>query len=115
MFIDIEKVQVYVKPGATDLRKAVNGLSVLITEEMELNVLSGSLFMFCNRDRKLLKAIYWDGTGFWLLQKRLEEHKFPWPKSAEAVKEISGEQLRMLLKGINFWEAHARLDYQSVV
>ena len=98
MFIDIQKVQIYVKPGSTDLRKAVNGLSVLIAEEMALNALSGSLFLFCNHDRKLLKAIYWDGTGFWLLQKRLEKHKFPWPRTAETAREITGEQLQMRLR-----------------
>lgn len=115
MFIDLNTVRVYVKPGVTDMRKAVNGLSLIVSESMELDVLSGSLFLFCNRDRKLIKAIYWDGTGFWMFLKRLEKHRVPWPKSREAAREITEEQLKMLLAGINFWDAHKRLPYDHVV
>jgi transposase len=115
MLIDLQKVNIYVKPGITDMRKAVNGLSLIVSESMDLDVLSGSLFLFCNRDRRLLKGIYWDGTGFWLVQKRLEKHKFPWPKSEESARQITGDQVKMLLSGINFWEAHERLSYDQVV
>ena len=41
---------------------------------------SGNVYLFCNRERKLLKAVYWDKTGFWLSQKRLEKDKYPWPQ-----------------------------------
>lgn len=116
MFIDLSRVSLFVKPGPTDMRKGAHGLSVLVSEAMELDVLSGSLFMFCSRNRKLLKAIYWDGTGFWMLQKKLEgTYRFPWPKQGEGSFEMNEQQLRMLLSGINFWEAHQRLEYSSVV
>lgn len=115
MFIDFETVKIFVKPGVSDLRKATNGLCIIIEEEMELSALSGSLFLFCNRDRRLLKAVYWDGTGFWLMQKRLEVHQFPWPKTPEAAREIDLPQLKMLLSGIDFWRAHENLSYESVI
>jgi hypothetical protein len=67
--VDLSRVKIYIRPGYTDLRKAVNGLTVIIREEMELNPLSGSVFLFCSRDRKLIKALWWDLTGFWLSQK----------------------------------------------
>lgn len=70
---DLEHTKIFIKPGATDLRKAVNGLSILIQEEMYEQPLSGSLFMFCNKSRKLIKVIWWDKTGFWLCQKKLEK------------------------------------------
>ena len=75
MILDLSKVKIYIRPGFTDLRKAVNGLTGIIEGEMKCKVFSGDVFVFCNRDRKLLKAVYWDKTGFWLCQKRLEEEK----------------------------------------
>ena len=115
MFVDLENVSIFVRSGATDMRKAINGLSILVSESMEMNALSGSVFVFCSRNRKVLKALYWDGTGFWMMVKRLEVHRFPWPKDSTEAKEISRDQLYMLLSGIDFWKAHERLSYQSVV
>jgi transposase len=57
MTVDVSRVKIYIRPGYTDLRKGVNGLTAIIQEEMELNPLSGSVFLFCNRSRKLLKAV----------------------------------------------------------
>ena len=114
MTIDVSKVKIYIRPGYTDLRKAVNGLSVLIQENMKNDPFSGSVYLFCNRERKLIKVIWWDKTGFWLCQKRLEKAKFPWPEHTEAVEELTGEQLEMLLSGINFWKAHKPVYYEKV-
>jgi transposase len=114
MTVDLSSVKIYIRPGHTDLRKAVNGLTGIIQEEMELDPLSGSVFLFCNRSRKLLKAVWWDLTGFWLSQKRLEKERFPWPEHKEAVVEINAEEVKMLLSGIDFFKAHKPLFYQKV-
>jgi transposase len=114
MTIDIRTARIFIRPGHTDLRKAANGLSVLIEEQMQGEPFSGHVYLFCSRDRKLLKAVYWDRTGFWLCQKRLEKDRYPWPATKEAVQELSGEELMMLLKGINFFKAHKSLYYQKV-
>jgi transposase len=95
------------------MRKAANGLTVLVQDAMRLDPFSGSVYVFCGRSRKLLKAVWWDKTGFWLSQKRLEKEKFPWPEHAEAVEELSREQLEMLLTGINFWKAHKPVQYEK--
>lgn len=113
MIVDLEKVRIFVRPGKTDLRKAANGLSIITESVMIQKPLSGNLFLFCNADRRLLKALYWDRTGFCLWQKRLERDKFPWPNSVAAAREITREQLRMLLDGIDFWNAHQILHYDS--
>jgi transposase len=76
---------------------------------------SGSVYVFCNRDRTLLKAVYWDKTGFWLSQKRLEKEKYPWPDTIESARELSGEELKMLLAGIDFFKAHTTLYYKTVI
>jgi transposase len=114
MVIDLGKADIYVKPGATDLRKQINGLSVLVERDLKLDTFSGALYLFCNRRRHLLKILYWDRTGFCLWMKRLEKARFPWPKNRLEVEKIDLEKLRLLLAGINFWEAHEELKYSSV-
>jgi len=114
MILDFSKTKIFIRPGYTDLRKAVNGLAVMIEEQMEGEPFSGSVYIFCNKERKLIKAIWWDKTGFWLSQKRLEKEKYPWPETAEAVRELSVDELTMLLAGIDFFKAHKPLYYKSV-
>ena len=73
MILDFSRYRFFVRPGVTDLRKAINGLTVLVQNEMKNDPFSKSLFLFCNRQRKLLKIVYWDVNGFCLWQKRLEK------------------------------------------
>ena len=114
MIIDFDKVEIYVKAGSTDMRKQINGLSIQVQEIMEKDPFSGSLFMFCNKQRRILKMIYWDRNGFWLFLKRLEKDKFPWPQTGKEAQEITREQFEMLLDGIDFWKAHKSLKYTKV-
>jgi transposase len=114
MTIDISKGRIFIRPGYTDLRKAVNGLAVMVEQQMTGEPFSGNIYLFCNRERKLLKAIWWDRNGFWLSQKRLEKDKFPWPETEEEVRELNSEQLSMLLAGIDFFKAHKPLYYKKV-
>ena len=114
MTVDLSKARIFLRPGHTDLRKAVNGLTGIIEQQMEGEPLGGAVFLFCNRGRKLLKAVWWDRNGFWLCQKRLEKDRFPWPDTNEAARELSGEELMMLLNGIDFFKAHKPLYYKKV-
>ena len=114
MIIDLTQVKIFLRPGRTDMRKAINGLTVIVQEGMKHDPLSGSVFLFCNRERKLLKAVYWDKTGFWLSQKRLEKDKFPWPQDEEEARELTVEELKMLLSGVDFFKAHKELFYKRV-
>ncbi len=113
--LEVKDARVFVRPGATDMRKQINGLALIIEQGMESNVFEPSLFLFCNAERRILKALYWDRTGFCLWQKRLEKHRFPWPRTSEQARcEIDGEKLGMLLEGIDFWGAHQELSYTRV-
>jgi transposase len=96
------------------LRKAVNGLAAMVEQQMAGEPFSGNVYLFCNRERRLLKAVWWDRNGFWLSQKRLEKDKYPWPQTGEAAQELSGEELSMLLEGIDFFKAHKALYYKKV-
>jgi transposase len=111
---DPSRTAVFLRPGRTDMRKQANGLSLLAAEQMQLDPLSGNLFLFCNGERRILKALYWERNGFCLWQKRLERDRFPWPESEEAARRISSEELSMLLSGIDFFHAHRELTYRTV-
>ena len=112
---DLSKARIFIRPGHTDLRKASNGLTSMIQEEMEGDPFSGDVYIFCNRERKLLKAVYWDRSGFWLCQKRLEKDRYPWPGTGEQARELSAEELSMLLCGIDFFRAHKELFFKKVI
>jgi transposase len=68
--------RVFLAVGSTDMRKSINGLSMLVEQAMELNPFSGDLFVFCNRRRTIIIILYYDTSGFCLWLKRLEEHRF---------------------------------------
>lgn len=70
MFFFGNPVQVYVATGVTDMRKSINGLSILVAEQLDLDPLTGHLFCFCNRRRDIIKILYWNRNGFCLWQKR---------------------------------------------
>ena len=106
--------RVYVAPGSTDMRKAINGLSILVESRLRLDPFSGHLFVFCNRRRNNLKILYWDRNGFCLWQKRLEKDNFKWPQSEKQALEIDRRQLSWLLEGLDFQQAsaHGALTYR---
>ena len=108
--------RVYLAVGATDMRKQINSLTILVEQHMHLDPLSGSVFVFCNRRRSTVKALYWDRNGFCLWQKRLEKDRFRWPQNREEVMKISPRELRWLLDGLELVQgnAHGRLQYTSV-
>ncbi len=114
MTVDWSGAAIYVVPGSTDMRKAINGLAVMVEEELAADPFSGSLFLFCNRRRSHLKVLFWDKNGFWLAVKRLERDRFPWPQGEREARQISGEQMTMLLAGIDFWRAHQRRAYSRI-
>jgi len=115
MIIDWTKVRIMIKPGKTDFRKQINGLSVIIENELKINPFSNYLFLFCSTNKSRLKILYWDKNGFCLWLKRLEKDRFPWPKNETEAREITYEELKMLLEGINFFTAYKKLTYSSVI
>ena len=114
MFTPTHSAQVYIAPGATDMRKAMNGLSLLVADQMELDPLSGHLFAFCNRKRDIVKILYWDRNGFCLWHKRLEKDRFKWPETREDVLTVQGYELSWLLDGLDLEQqmAHQPLEYE---
>jgi transposase len=108
------RTRVYIALGATDMRKSINGLSLLVEEEFELDLFSGSLFAFCNRKRNIVKVLYWSHNGFAVWMKRLEVDTFCWPESEDEVMEVTQTALSWLLNGLDLTQAHRQLEYCSV-
>lgn len=106
--------RIYLKPGATDMRKSIDTLSVLVEQGMKLNPLDRSCYLFCNKRKDLIKLLYWDDNGFCLWQKKLQVDKYPWPVSEEEVREISNEKLKLLLTGIDFTKEHKPIHFSRV-
>jgi transposase len=94
---------IYIACGATDLRKSVDGLACIVKQDFKLDPFGNYLFLFCNKGRNRLKGLCWDRNGFILCYKRLDGSgaKFQWPKNQEAVRDITNEQLRLLLDGLS--------------
>ena len=115
MLMDITGMRVFLRVGVTDMRKAINTLSILVQDGMKLDPFTNSLYVFCNRRRDIMKILYWDRNGFCLWQKRLEKHRFRWPKSEKEVMEIDSMRLGWLLSGLDITRAHEKLHYTSVV
>ena len=95
------QTRVYLATGYTDMRKAINGLSIMVQAQLELDPFSGHLFVFCNRSRNIIKILYWDINGFCLWQKRLEKQTFKWPGSEKEVMDLEPRQLTWLLDGLD--------------
>jgi transposase len=113
MRLDFNDTKIYIRPGTTDMRKAINGLTAIAETAMAMNPFSSSLFLFCGKTRKLIKAFYWDRNGFCLWQKRLERDRFPWPENVEKVRELSNGEIAMLLDGIDFFHVHERISFEK--
>lgn len=90
---------IYLACGHTDMRKSINGLTVIVQCSFELDPFAPTLFVFCNRNRNRLKILEWDGDGFWLFLKRLEQGHFKWPTVTDDEKTMSlnAEELTHLL------------------
>ena len=107
-------LRVFVALEPCDMRKGFEGLCALVAERLREDLRSGALFVFGNRRRTRLKILYFDGTGLWLLTKRLEAGTFSWPQSAEgeAKLRLAPEALAMLTDGVDLRGAWLRPWYQ---
>jgi transposase len=92
------RIYLYLRP--CDMRKSFDGLCGLVRSELGADPLSGSLFVFCNRRRNMVKLLYWDRDGFALWYKRLERGSFRLPAVASGDGRIDRCQLNLLLEGV---------------
>jgi transposase len=108
--------RIYLAAGATDMRQGFEGLYGLVRERLQLDPLSGHLFLFTNAQRNRLKVLFWDGSGLWVCAKRLEKGRFGWPKGEAGQSKVvlSHEELALLVGGIDLAGSQRRAWFRKI-
>ena len=89
-----------------DFRKGLDGFVALCRQSLAQDPYREARFVFINKSRTMIRALSYDGSGFWLMTKRLSKGKFQgWPTHGEPLSIWSAKQLSQLLKGA----AHVKL------
>ena len=103
MLADILEVKrVIIACGYVDLRKGIDGLAQIVGDRYKLNPYDrGTLFLFCGRQPDRCKGLLWRGNGFLLLYRRFEDGSMSWPRTPEEAADLTEEQFRLLMKGLN--------------
>ena len=108
---------IYLACGYTDMRRSIDGLAATVQQIFHLDPFSSNLFLFCGRRSDRIKALLWEGDGFVLLYKRLENGRFQWPRDENEVRNITTQQFRWLLEGLSIDQpkAHKKLHDLRIV
>lgn len=96
------KTPIWFYRSPVDFRRQIDGLALLIADQLTMNPTSGQLYVFRNRRCDKLKLLWYDKNGFWLCYKRLEKGRLKFPKEADEVLELSQDQLSWLLSGLDW-------------
>ena len=104
----------YLYHAPADMRKGFDSLSGIVMQQMQMNALSGDVFIFINKKRNQIKLLLWEGDGFSLYYKRLEQGTYELPAFNENSNSIniSAQQLHLILVGISLNSVRKRKRYQ---
>ena len=99
------------------MRKGFEGLYGLVRDRLQLEPLSGHVFIFCNKARNRTKVLFWDGSGLWICAKRLQKGRFSWPSEDEEQVRVSlsHEELALLLGGIEVGRTRRKNWYRKEI
>jgi transposase len=99
--------KIYLATGYTDLRRGIDGLAAIVRFQFELDPYDrNTLFLFCGRRCDRIKALLWEGDGFLLMYKRLDNGAFNWPRSKDEAIRITEDQYQMLMQGLEVIARH---------
>ena len=90
LIVNPEKIWLMVEP--VDMRRGIDGLSVLVEQALQRSPCVGSAFVFSNRAGNRIKVLLWDGNGVWLCQRRLHQGRFVWERSDMCGMELTSSQ-----------------------
>ena len=107
-------IRIFVAVQPVDMRKSFNGLWSAASDQLHEDPKSGAVFAFINKERTRLKLLYWDGTGVWVLAKRLEQGRFSWAAVTDERAKIAlaPEALSMLVSGVDLKQGTLRPWYE---
>lgn len=98
---------VYIVTGYTDMRKGIDGLAQIVEGTLKGDVYSKAVYLFCGRNKTKMKALVWDGDGFLLLYKRLDNGRYRWPRTECEARQLTPQQLRWLMEGLEIEQKRA--------
>lgn len=106
----------YLHRSATDMRKGFDSLCGVVTSGLQMDALSGSIFIFINKKRNQIKLLLWEGDGFALYYKRLEKgtYEIPGANNDSSSTTITAQQLQFILQGVSLEKIHYRKRYKRV-
>jgi transposase len=98
--------KIFLAAGSTDMRKSFDTLAAIVKTRLQQDPLSGHIFVFCNRRLDRIKLLIFDGSGIWILAKRLEKGRFRWPEASNVSDNgstftLNHQELAMLLGGVD--------------
>ena len=117
MLGDISRVDhIYLACGYTGPEAGIDGLAQIVQQQFELDPFSNSLFLFCGKRRDRIKALLWEGDGFVLLYKRMENGGgFQWPRSCAEMRSLSWQEFRWLTEGLSIDQPKANKSIERCV
>ena len=96
------QTRILLATGHVDFRRGIDGFIALCRDELQKDPRCGAYFVFINRGRTMIRALIYDGSGFWLMTKRLSKGRFQgWPGSESHLQQVDAKYLRVLLDGID--------------
>ena len=98
---------VYIVTGYTDMRKGIDVLAQIVEGSVGKDAYSKAVYLFCGRNNTKMKALVWDGDGFLLLYKRLDNGRYRWPRTEREAKQLTSQQLRWLMDGLEIEQKSA--------
>jgi len=105
-------VEIFISLEPVNLGLSFDRLAGLVEERMERSARDAALFVFFNRRRTRMKALFFDGTGLCIFYKRLDKGRFRLPEPVETddggVVELSERELDDLLDGISVEHGRAK-------
>ena len=79
----------------------------IIRDTYQMDPYANAIYLFCGRKNNTLKALYFDKDGFCLLQKRLDNGRFQWPRNPSEVKSLTRQEFRWLMEGLSIEQPKA--------
>ncbi len=109
---------IYLVPGATDLRKSYAGLSAMVSHNLYLDPTANNLYIFCSRNKRTIKMLEFDKNGFVIHSKKLlNTDRFYWPKAQDDISSMTVDlrQLNWLLDGLEIEQKRAFKDISVII
>ena len=99
-----------------DFRKGIDSLAALCQQQLQQDPFSGTVFVFTNKNRSAIKALIYDGTGFWLCLKRFSSGKLKWwPTTQDDSRQVRSVELQILLNQGHPLQARLSEQWRKVI